>query len=122
MECEEEFLNYLDFVKYSLNEISNVVEQIDFEYSEYYNFASIKRMITYIIDNPEKYFQYSSFIVVLLKNFNDLLRKRQMKNYKEEYDKFDVFLYEKEDYFYTEIFDYNPKYDNAIDKVTKILG
>ena len=36
--------------------------QIEFEYDEYYNFASIKRMITYIIiDNPKKYFHNSSF-------------------------------------------------------------
>ena len=55
---DKEFLDYLDFVKFSLNEISNVMEQINFEYDEYYNYASIKRMITYIIDNPEKYFYH----------------------------------------------------------------
>lgn len=120
---DKEFLDYLEFVKYSLNEISNVMEQINFEYDEYYNFASIKRMITYIIDNPEKYFYYSSFIVLLLKNFNDLLvKERQLDSYKEEYEKFDIFLYEQEDYFYTEIFDSDSKYDNAVDKVTNVLG
>lgn len=91
---DKEFLDYLDFVKFSLNEISQVMEQINFEYDEYYNFASIKRMIIYIVDNPEKYFQYSSFILVLLKNFNDLIiKKRQVEGYKEEYEKFDKFLY-----------------------------
>lgn len=120
---DKEFFDYLEFVKYSLNEISNVMEQINFEYDEYYNFASIKRMITYIIDNPEKYFYYSSFIVLLLKNFNDLLvKERQLDSYKEEYEKFDIFLYEQEDYFYTEIFDSDSKYDNAVDKVTNVLG
>ena len=125
----EEFINrcfednYLDYVKFSLNEISNVMEQINFEYEEYYNFLSIKRMITYIADNPEKYFQYSSFIVLLLKNFNDLIiKERQLESYKEEYEKFDKFLYEQEDFFYTEIFDYDSKYDDAVDKVTNILG
>ena len=125
----EEFINryfednYLDYVKFSLNEISNVMEQINFEYGEYYNFLSIKRMITYIADNPEKYFQYSSFIVLLLKNFNDLIiKERQLESYKEEYEKFDKFLYEQEDFFYTEIFDYDSKYDDAVDKVTNILG
>ena len=120
---DKEFLDYLDFVKFSLNEISNVMEQINFEYDEYYNFASIKRMITYIVDNPEKYFHYSSFIVLLLKNFNDLIiKERQLDSYKEEYEKFDKFLYEKEDYFYTKIFDCDSKYDDAIDEVTNVLG
>ena len=120
---DKEFLDYLNFVKFSLNEISNVMEQINFEYDEYYNFASIKRMITYIIDNPEKYFHYSPFIVVLLRNFNDLLvKEKQLEDYKEEYEKFDIFLYEQEDYFYTEIFDYDSRYYDAVDKVTNILG
>ena len=120
---DKEFLDYLDFVKFSLNEISNVMEQINFKYDEYYNFSSIKRMITYIIDNLEKYFNYSSFIVLLLKNFNDLIiKERQLDSYKEEYEKFNIFLYEQEDYFYTEIFDDDSKYDDAIDEVTNILG
>lgn len=120
---DKEFLDYLDFVKFSLNDISNVMEQINFEYDEYYNFTSIKRMITYIVDNHEKYFYYSSFMVLLLKNFNDLIiKERQLDNYKEEYEKFDKFLYEKEDFFYTEIFDSDSKYDDAVDKVTNILG
>ena len=120
---DKEFLDYLNFIKSSLNEISNIMEQINFEYDEYYNFASIKRMITYIIDNSEKYFHYSSFIVLLLKNFNDLIiKERQLDNYKEEYEKFDNYLYEKEDYFYTEIFDSDSKYDDAVDKVTNVLG
>lgn len=120
---DKEFLDYLDFVKFSLNEISNVMEQINFEYDEYYNFASIKRMITYIVDNPEKYFYHSSFIVLLLKSFNDLIiKERQLDSYKEEYEKFDMFLYEKENYFYTEIFDGDSKYDDAINEVTNVLG
>ena len=120
---DKEFLEYLNFVKSSLNEIYTVMEQINFEYDEFYNFASIKRMITYIIDRPEKYFHYSSFILVLLKNFNELIIKnRQKENYKEAYEKFDNLLYEQEDYFYIEIFDPNPKYNDAIDKVTNVLG
>ena len=119
---DKEFLKDLKFIKSSLNEISEMIEQINFEYDEYYNFASIKRMITYIVDNPEKYFYNSSFIVLLLKNFNDLInKKRQLDDYKEEYEKFDIFLYEQEDYFYTEIFNHDSKYDGAIDKVTNIL-
>ena len=88
---DKEFLDYLDFVKFSLNEISYVMEQINFKYDEYYNFASIKRMIIYIVDNPEKYFYHSSFIVLLLKNFNDLIiKERELDSYKEEYEKFDI--------------------------------
>ena len=99
------------------------MEQINFDYDEYYNFASIKRMITYIVDDFEKYFHYSSFIVLLLEKFNDLLvKERQLDDYKEEYEKFDNFLYEQEDFFYAEIFDSDSKYDNAIDEVTNIFG
>ena len=120
---DKKFLNDLESIKSSLNEISEMMEKINFEYDEEYNFASIKRMITYIIDNLEKYFYYSSFIVLLLKNFNDLIvKERQLDDYKEEYEKFDTFLYEQEDFFYTEIFDSDSKYDNAIDEVTNILG
>ncbi len=82
-----------------------------------------KRMITYIVDNLEKYFYYSSFIVLLLENFNDLIvKEKQFDDYKEEYEKFDKFLYEQEDYFYTEIFGSDSKYDGAVDNVTNILG
>ena len=120
---DKKFLNDLESIKSSLNEISEMMEQINFDYDEYYNFASIKRMITYIVDNLEKYFYYSSFIVLLLENFNDLIAKeRQFDDYKEEYEKFDTFLYEQEDFFYTEIFDSDSKYDDAVDKVTNILG
>lgn len=120
---DNKFLNDLESIKSSLNEISEMMEQINFDYDEYYNFASIKRMITYIVDDLEKYFHYSSFIVLLLKNFNDLIvKERQLDDYKEEYEKFDTFLYEQEDFFYTEIFDGDSKYDNAIDEVANILG
>lgn len=120
---DDEFLNYIDYIKSSLNEISEMITQINFDYDEYYNFASIKKMIIYIIDHLEKYFYYSSFIVLLLKNFNDLIiKEKQLDDYKEEYEKFDIFLYEQEDYFYTEIFEHDSKYDDAIDNVTKILG
>ena len=119
---DKEFLKDLEFIKSSLNEISEMMEQISFEYDEDYNFASIKRMITYIVDNLEKYYYHSSFIVLLLKNFNDLIvKERQLDDYKEEYEKFDKFLCEQEDYFYTEIFDSDSKYDDAVDKVTNIL-
>ena len=119
---DKEFLNDLKFIKYSLNEISEMMGQINFEYDEDYNFASIKRMTTYIIDNLEKYFYYSSFVVLLLKNFNDLIvKERQLDDYKDEYEQFDIFLYEQEDFFYTEIFDSDSKYDDAIDEVTNIL-
>ena len=120
---DKKFLNDLESIKSSLNEISEMMEQINFDYDEYYNFASIKRMITYIVDNLEKYFYYSSFIVLLLENFNDLIvKERQFDDYKEEYEKFDTFLYEQEDFFYTEIFDSDSKYDDAVDNVTNILG
>lgn len=120
---DTEFLNYLEHVKYSLNVISDFMRQINFRYDEYYNFSSIKRMITYIVNDFEKYFHYSSFILTLFRNFMDLiLKERQLEDYMEEYEKFDLLLYSQEDYFYTEIFDYDSKYDYAIVKLTNVLG
>ena len=72
-----------------------------------YNFASIKRIITYIIDNLEKNFYYSSFVVLLLKFQCLIVKERQLDNYKEGYWKFYTFLYGQEDFFYTEICDTN---------------
>lgn len=119
---DKDFLNYLESVKLSLNEISDIMGQIHFDYDEYYNFASIKRMIAYIADNLEKYFHHSSFIMLLLKNFNNIIiKERQSENYKEEYERFDIFLHQ-EDYFYSEIFDYDSKYGDAVDEVTNLLG
>lgn len=93
---DKEFLNYLDSVKLSLNEISDLMEQMEFKYDEYYNFISIKKMIIYIVNNLEKYFYYSSFILILLKNFNDLMiKEKQLESYKEEYEKFDSFYMKK---------------------------
>ena len=45
-----------------------------------------------------------------------------MYSYNKEYEKFDTFLYKMENYFYTEIFDGDSKYDDAIDEVTNVLG
>ena len=116
------FLNYLEYVKSSLNEISDIIEQITFRYDEYYNFSSIKRMITYIINDSEKYFHHHFFIMDLLRNFLDLIiKERQLEDYLEEYEKYDCLLYKQEDYFYTEIFDYESKYNHAIVKLTNVL-
>lgn len=118
-----EFLNYLKYVKSSLNEISDIMEQINFRHDEYYNFSSIKRMITYIVNDFEKYFHHHFFIMTLLRNFLDLIiKERQLEDYCEEYEKFDCLLYKQEDYFYTEIFDYESKYNHAIVKLTNVLG
>ncbi len=118
-----DFSDFIISIKTSLNEISNLIDQIDFEYDEYYNFISIKKMINYIVNSLEKYYQYYYFLVTILKSFKNLIIKEiQLNDYKEEYEKFDLFLYEQEDLFYTEIFDFDSKYDDAIDKITNILG
>ena len=57
------------------NEISDIMEQINFRYDEYYNFSSIKRMITYIVNDFEKYFHHHFFIIALLRNFRNLIIK-----------------------------------------------
>ena len=120
---DKEFLKHLNYIKVSLNEISDIMEQIDFKYDEYYNFLSIKKMIIYIVNDFEKYFKYYNFMVNLLKNFNDLIiKENQLEDYMEEYKHFDDFLYKQEDFFYTEIFGSDTKYNDSIDKVTNILG
>ena len=111
--CSEDSLAY--DLCLTCNEREGYFEKID-------DFINISNFVD-CYHNPEKYFHYSSFIVLLLKNFNDLIiKERQLDSYKEEYEKFDKFLYEKEDYFYTKIFDCDSKYDDAIDEVTNVLG
>ena len=97
------------------------MEDIDFRYDEYYNFSSIKNMVTYIVSDVEKYLKYSSFIMILLTDFNNLLDGQINPNYENIYKKFDIELYKQEDIFYTEIFEYTYEHDDLIDKVTNIL-
>ena len=95
-----DFLNYLNSIKISLNELSNVMEKIDFEYDEYYNFKSINKMINYIVSDIEKYFKYYSFMLLILTAFKDFIGKeRESIDYREEYENFDIFLYNQEDFF-----------------------
>lgn len=80
-------------------------------------------MISYIVNDFEKYFHYHFFIIALLRNFLDLiLKERHLEDYRVDYEKFDCLLYKQEDYFYTEIFDYDLKYGHAIVKLTNVLG
>ena len=62
------------------------MEDIDFKYDEYYNFSSIKNMITYIARDVEKYFKYSTFIITLLTDFNNLLDRQNNPDYNDIYN------------------------------------
>lgn len=119
---DEEFLNYVDYINSSLDNIAESMEEINFAHYEYDNFMSIKKMITYIINDIPRYLKYSSFILPLLTAYNNLLESQNSPNYEDIYEEFDIFLYEQEDIFYTEIFESTHKYDDLIDKVTNILG
>lgn len=116
-----DFLNKLDYIKISLEEIDEVMEDVNFAYDEYYNFLSIKDMITYIVGDVAKFLKHSHFIITLLIAFNNLMDSQDELDYENIYQKFDKWLYKKEDIFYTEIFKSSHEYDELIDKVTNIL-
>ena len=116
---DEEFLNELEYIKTSLNDIDELMEEIQFTYDEYYNFLSIKDMISYIADDVSLFLKYSQFILTLMSSFANLLDRFNDSDYENIYKKFDVFLYDAEDIFYTEIFEYCNEYDDLIDKITK---
>ena len=72
------------------------MEDIDFRYDEYYNFPSIKNMTTYIASDVEKYLKYSTFIITLLTDFNNLLDRQNNPDYNDIYKKFDIELYKQD--------------------------
>lgn len=119
--ADTNFLNYLEYIKTSLSDIADLMEEINFINYEYENFISIKKMITYIVDDVNRYLKYDSFILTLLTAFNNLMDSYNAPNYENIYENFDIFLFEKENFFYTKIFEYTHEYDDLIDKVTNIL-
>ena len=118
---DNDFLNKLDYIKTSLEEIDELMEDVNFTYDEYYNFLSIKDMITYIASDVGKFLKHSHFIITLLTAFNGLMDSQDESDYEAVYQKFDKWLYKEEDIFYTEIFESSHEYDELIDKVTNIL-
>ena len=115
------FLNKLEYIKTSLEEIEELMEDVNFTYDEYYNFLSIKDMVTYIACDVGRFLKHSHFIITLLRAFNNLMESQDNIDYETIYQKFDKCLYKKEDIFYTTIFKSNHEYDELIDKVTNIL-
>ena len=118
---DKNFLKKLEYIKSLLDDIDELMEGIEIKYDEYYNFLSIKNMISYIAGDVRKYLKYSSFVLLLLKDFDNLLDCQNDQDYYNIYKKFDIELYKQEDIFYTEIFEYTHEYDDLIDKVTNIL-
>lgn len=118
---DKDFLDFLDYIKTSLNDIAKLMRNLSFPYGEYYNFMSINNMITYIANDVGKYLKYSSFVLTLLREFNDLLDNQNNSDYDALYEEFDIRLDGHEDYFYTQIFDGSNEYDELIVKVTNIL-
>ena len=115
------FLSNLEYIKNSLAEIDELMEDVNFAYDEYYNFLSIKDMITYIVSDVAKFLKYSQFVITLLTAFNGLMDRRDDLDYESIYQDFDKWLYKKEDIFYLEIFEGTHEYDDLIVKVTNIL-
>lgn len=119
---DKHFLNQLDYIKTLLAEIDELMEDITFPHDEYINFLSIKDMIIYIADDVARFLKYSHFIITLLAAFNELMDSQKESDYDGIYEKFDIFLDNQEDIFYTEIFESSHEYDDLIDRVTNILG
>ena len=118
---DNDFLNKLEYIKTSLYDIAVLMRHLTFCHGEYYNFMSIKNMIDYIVDDVGRYIKWSSFVVTLLTDFNNLIENQNASDYTIIYEKFDICLDEHEDYFYTEIFDETHEYDELVIKVTNIL-
>ena len=89
---DKNFLDYLDCIKTSLNNIAEIMRNLKFQHDEYYNFMSITNMITYIISDVGKYIKYSSFILTILNDFNNLIDSQNNSNYNIIYEKFDIKL------------------------------
>lgn len=118
---DKDFLSKLEYIKISLAEIDELMEDVNFAYDEYCNFLSIKDMIVYIVNDVAKFLKHSQFIITLLTAFNCLMDRQYDSDYENIYQKFDKWLYGQEDIFYLEIFDGTHEYDDLIVKVTNIL-
>ena len=105
---DEPTLNELiENIKDSFNNTENILSNLDFFKDEYYDFASIKDMAFYILDN-KSLLRHISMIRSLLNSFYGLVQfKKDSSNeeYEQKYEKFSSELVDTEQSFYTEIYE-----------------
>lgn len=120
---DEVFLNELEIINTSMNEVISILNSKEELKSELYLFLSVNRMICYILDDVRLFLLYISFIDDLLINFFNLIHMKLIKDneYDEYFNKFFRYLNTQKEFFYTKIFEFNDEYENVIDEVTNIL-
>ena len=120
---DDNFLNEKKIISESLNEIVSILKPLDGLQYELYHFMSIRRIICYILNDINIFINNLSFVYELLVNFFNLIHMKLLnkKGYSDNYDKFCKYLDSQEDFFYTEIFEYDDKYEDLIVEVTNIL-
>lgn len=102
----------IDNLKDSFNTAENIVSNLDFFEDEYYDFASIKDLVFYILDNKSLLKNILMF-KDLLNSFYDLVQfKKEYSNeeYGIKYEEFSSQLVDVEQLFYTEIYSPSENY------------
>ncbi len=111
-------------IKKELINISLKLREYKFFKKEFLNFLKIKEMVEYIINKNLIQVKTIEFIENLLINFYNLIdeESKDMANKNEKLNKFNLFIYSQEDYFYSNIFNSSRQYDDSFVKITNILG
>lgn len=120
---DDAFLKDLEYIRKYLSEINNILLPIDELNKEYFCFFSIKLMIDYLINDFELFIVNLSFIENLLVNFFNLIHLKSLNHhdYEKKYDEFFSYLEKQKEFFYTEIYDYDGKYQDVIIEINNLL-
>lgn len=120
---DKTFLKDLEYIRKYLSEINNILVPIDELNKEYFCFFSIKLMIDYLINDFELFIVNLSFIENLLVNFFNLIHLKSLnpQDYEKKYDEFFCYLEKQKEFFYTEIYDYDGKYQDVIIEINNLL-
>lgn len=120
---DDVFLKDLEYIRKYLSEINNILLPIDELNKEYFCFFSIKLMIDYLINDFELFIVNLSFIENLLVNFFNLIHLKSLnpQDYEKKYDEFFSYLEKQKEFFYTEIYDYDGKYQDVIIEINNLL-
>lgn len=114
----------IENIKYSFNNTENILSNLDFFKDEYYDFSSIKDMAFYILDN-KSLLHHISIVKGLLNSFYNLVQFKKdssIEEYEQKYDEFSSELIDVEQFFYTEIYGPNEKYnEEALSEISNSL-
>ena len=125
---KREYEKEVKIILSTMEKIARLLEENPlFKEKEFYDFLNMQHMSEYILKDIECFMNYSMFIDELIIEFKDLIHKKiQMAfekeeiNYKEEYDQFEDFLFEREEYFYLNIYQAHGEYNDLIVEITNI--